>query len=269
MKISNKRHDSSCENEKNVQKSQKHEANLQKNTALYFQIGLIMCLLAAYGALEMRFESNDFKIPDTAKVEVEKEYMFAPNFKVEVNAVEASEPLKKQPVKIDKVKIVPDETPEEKTTLGKLESEVFTPLKPKGVKTPFDENALNVVEPKEEVHVNFVEMVPVYPGCESANSNDKRRKCMSEKLSKLVQKKFNRDLGAKLGLKEGIQRIYVNFRINKFGIVEIINTRAPHKALEKEANSVVGRVPQMKPGEQGGEPVSVLYSLPIVFEVRY
>ena len=72
-----------------------------------------------------------------------------------------------------------------------------------------------------------------------------------------------------MGLKEGIQRIYVNFRINKFGIVEIINTRAPHKALEKEANSVVGRVPQMKPGEQGGEPVSVLYSLPIVFEVSY
>lgn len=269
MKILNKSHDTRRENEKNAQKSQKHEANLQKNTALYFQIGLIMCLLAVYGALEMRFESNDFEIPQTAKVDIEKDYMFAPNFIVEPNALETSEPLKKQPVKIDNVKVVPDETPEEKTTMGKLESEVFTPLKPKGVKAPFDESTLNVVKPKEEIHVNFVEMVPVYPGCESATNNDKRRKCMSEKLSKLIKNKFDRNLGMELGLKEGIQRIYVNFRINKFGIVEIISTRAPHKALEKEANSVVGNVPQMKPGEQGGEPVSVLYSLPIVFEVKY
>ena len=74
---------------------------------------------------------------------------------------------------------------------------------------------------------------------------------MSEKLAKLIQKKFDRDLGAELRFKRRIQRIYVNFRINKYGNVEIINTRAPHKDLEKEANRVVDKVPQMKPGKQG------------------
>ena len=56
--------------------------------------------------------------------------MFAPNFIVEPNAVETSEPLKKQPVKIDNVKIVPDETPEEKTIWVNWSQNVYT-VKPK------------------------------------------------------------------------------------------------------------------------------------------
>ena len=46
------------QNDKNVTTSQKHDLNLQKNTTLYFQIGLILCLLAVFGLLEMRFETT-------------------------------------------------------------------------------------------------------------------------------------------------------------------------------------------------------------------
>lgn len=37
-------------------KSQKYDANLPKNSSLYFQIDLIVCLLVAYGLLEMKFK---------------------------------------------------------------------------------------------------------------------------------------------------------------------------------------------------------------------
>ncbi|WP_397364742.1 energy transducer TonB [Olleya sp. R77988] len=252
-----------------MQKSQKHEANLQKNSSLYFQIGLIMCLLAAYGALEMRFEGSNYQIPETAMSENEKEYIMAPNFTVEPDAVETSEPLRDKPVRPDNPTVVPDDTPDVKVNQDKLISDIVQPTKPEGKKTDVNPVDLDPVKPTEDVHVNFVEMVPIYPGCESSKNNDQRRKCMSDKLGKLVKKKFDRDLAQDLGLKEGVQRIFVNFKINKNGIVEILNTRAPHKDLEKEANRVVDKVPQMKPGEQGGEPVSVLYSLPIVFQVKY
>jgi protein TonB len=43
----------------NVKKSQKHDANLRKNSSLYFQIGLILCLLGVYAIFEMRFETKD------------------------------------------------------------------------------------------------------------------------------------------------------------------------------------------------------------------
>jgi len=44
-----------------VKKSQKHDANLQKNSTLYFQVGLIICLLATNALFEMYFETT---IPD-------------------------------------------------------------------------------------------------------------------------------------------------------------------------------------------------------------
>jgi len=42
MKDLNKSHSIAGQGNKNVQKSQKHDANLQKNSTLYFQIGLIL-----------------------------------------------------------------------------------------------------------------------------------------------------------------------------------------------------------------------------------
>ena len=41
------------QNEQIVKKPQKHDANLQKNSTIYFQIGLILCLFMVYGLFEM------------------------------------------------------------------------------------------------------------------------------------------------------------------------------------------------------------------------
>ena len=41
-----------------VKKPQKHDANLQKNSTLYFQIGLILCLLGTYSLFEMQFQEK-------------------------------------------------------------------------------------------------------------------------------------------------------------------------------------------------------------------
>ena len=41
-----------------VKKSLKHDANLQKNSTLYFQIGLILCLFGTYALFEMQFQEK-------------------------------------------------------------------------------------------------------------------------------------------------------------------------------------------------------------------
>lgn len=43
-----------------VKKSQKHDVNLQKNSTLYFQVGLIVCLLAVFSLFEMEFEKTTY-----------------------------------------------------------------------------------------------------------------------------------------------------------------------------------------------------------------
>ncbi|GAL70644.1 TonB family protein [Jejuia pallidilutea] len=90
---------------------------------------------------------------------------------------------------------------------------------------------------------------------------------MSEKIQKFVQKKFNTELASDLGL-SGRQRINVIFKIDKNGNITGVRSRAPHPGLEKEAARVINLLPKMKPGRQRGKPVTVPYSLPIVFQVQ-
>tara|TARA_X000001036_G_scaffold432912_1_gene469615 strand:- start:583 stop:1503 length:921 start_codon:yes stop_codon:yes gene_type:complete len=138
----------------------------------------------------------------------------------------------------------------------KVQSDSFSPI-------------LNVVDGDgDNVEVSFssVENVPIYPGCEKGN-NEKRRKCMSERIAKFVRKKFNTKLAEDYGL-SGRQRISVIFKINTLGDVVGIRARAPNPQLEDEAIRVINLLPKMKPGMQLGKPVIVPYSLPIIFQVK-
>jgi len=127
---------------------------------------------------------------------------------------------------------------------------------------------IEIEEVEEDVEVPFavIENVPVFPGCERGN-NEKKRKCMSEKIAKFVQRKFNTDLAGDLGL-TGRQRISVIFKIDKSGNVTGVRARAPHPRLEKEAQRVINLLPKMQPGKQRGKAVIVPYSLPIIFQVQ-
>ncbi|MDB4206741.1 energy transducer TonB, partial [Flavobacteriaceae bacterium] len=127
---------------------------------------------------------------------------------------------------------------------------------------------IEIEEVYEDVEVPFsvIENVPEYPGCEKG-SNTEKRKCMSAKIAKFVQRKFNTDLAGDLGL-SGKQRISVIFKINKNGDVTGVRSRAPHPRLEKEAARVINMLPKMKPGRQRGKAVIVPYSLPITFQVQ-
>ena len=129
-----------------------------------------------------------------------------------------------------------------------------------------DVGAEIIVEEDVEVPFAVIENVPVFPGCERGN-NAKKRKCMSEKIAKFVQRKFNTELAGDLGL-SGRQRISVIFKIDKSGNVTGVRARAPHPRLEKEAQRVINLLPKMQPGKQRGKAVIVPYSLPIIFQVQ-
>lgn len=112
-----------------------------------------------------------------------------------------------------------------------------------------------------------IDQVPLYPGCENLSTNEERKNCMSDNITKLVTKNFNSEMANGLGL-QGRQRISIMFKIDTEGNVIEIRSRAPVKELEEEAKRVIGLIPQMQPGQQGGKAVGVLYSLPIVFQVK-
>lgn len=246
-----------------VQKSQKHDANLQKNSTLYFQIGLILCLLGTYGLFEMKFEKAEVIVPEVAINDdftdiIVKNYVVEPNVKVKEQVKQKFQKLTDQPPVI--VKDVVD-----------IVTTVIDLPKPQVLSKPVPVNSIEDFDIPKEIEKPFnminVEVVPIYPGCEKESTNSERVKCMSKKLGKLIQRKFNTDIASYLGL-SGIQKIDVQFKIDKNGQITDIRTRAPFTQLEDEAKRVVNKIPQMTPGKQRDEPVAVLYSLPIKFQVR-
>lgn len=265
MNFSKKNHSIAGQNDKTVKTSQKHDVNLQKNSTLYFQVGLILTLLAVYGMFEMQFETKHFEpnpivstvdpplvyvnyvpepIPDPVvkkKVQPEPKKLLAFNFK----PVDDDKELVEAPIE----KIITE--PESQPALNPAE-------------------VIEVTEQPDElgpINVLAVEQVPIYPGCEGLSSNEEYRACMSQKIAKLISRKFDGDLAADLGL-SGTQRIFVQFKIDKIGNVVDINARAPHNRLEREAVKVVGKIPQMIPGKQKNKNVEVMYVLPISLQVQ-
>jgi periplasmic protein TonB len=158
------------------------------------------------------------------------------------------------------IEIVEDEEEIEETVIESTETDEEEEI--------IEIEEVEVEEVEEDIEVPFavIENVPVFPGCEKGN-NAAKRKCMSDKINKFVQKKFNTDLAGDLGL-TGRQRINVIFKIDKHGNVVGVRSRAPHPRLEKEAARVINLLPKMKPGRQRGKAVTVPYSLPIIFQVQ-
>lgn len=122
-----------------------------------------------------------------------------------------------------------------------------------------------LIEETTDVPYSVIEQVPTYPGC--SGDNETMKNCMSAKIAEFINSNFNTGIADNLKL-SGRQRIAVQFKIDKTGNIVDVRARAKNPELEAEAVRVVKMLPQMKPGEQRGEKVGVLYSLPIVFDVK-
>ena len=109
----------------------------------------------------------------------------------------------------------------------------------------------------------YLERVPIYPGCNKRDENKALQKCMQDKMSRHISKKFNTDVVTNLDL-SGKQRILAVFKIDTTGNITNIKIRAPHPVLAKEAERVLNLVPTMwAPGYSKGKPVTVPYSIPM------
>ena len=130
-----------------------------------------------------------------------------------------------------------------------------------------DSDQIEFITEVEDIPFAVIDKAPVYPGCGTLTDNEEIKKCMSGALSARITKEFNVSVADKTGL-SGEQIIYVQFKINKNGNVKNVRARAPHETLKKEAIRVISDLPRMIPGEQDGEKVGVLYSLPIKFKIN-
>ena len=246
-----------------VKKSHKHDANLQKNSSLYFQIGLILCLLGTYALFEMQFQKEKITVTKETDLVEKITVDYVPPFEVEKVKVKKPEQKRSEDLK-DLIDPIEDDIPLKESILDvpiNTTPKVDAPTKVGDIKT--------IEEPDDPLIIDFinVQKVPVFPGCEKYNTNNERKKCLNDKVRSLVGRKFNVNIGNTYGIK-GKQRIFTQFTIDKYGNVTNVKIRGPHPAVEKEAKRVLNQIPTMEPGIQGDSPVGVIYNLPIIYEVR-
>ena len=229
-------------------------ADVSKNASLYFAVGLALMLFLTYSALNHKtYDKSSINIGKLdLDAELDEEIPL-------IDQLTPPPPPPPPPAAPEVIEIVEDEEEIEETVIESTETDQEEEI---------EVEEIEVEEIYEDVEVPFsvIENVPEYPGCEKG-SNAEKRKCMSAKIAKFVQRKFNTDLAGDLGL-SGRQRISVIFKIDKKGNVTGVRSRAPHPRLEKEAARVINMLPKMKPGRQRGKAVVVPYSLPITFQVQ-
>ncbi|WP_034919367.1 energy transducer TonB [Gillisia sp. CAL575] len=232
------------------------KADLTKRSVLFLQLGLILVLFLAWQGIEWKtYDKSNLDMGQLDLGDLDDEEIPI------TEILNTPPPPPPPPPAPEIIEVVEDEEEVEETIIESTETNQDEIVEVKEV----------VEAPVEEVIADVpfavIENVPIFPGCENLSNNDQRKKCMSEKVQEFVNRKFNTDLGSQLGL-SGVNRIIVQFKIDKNGNITDVRSRAPHPRLEQEAARVINALPKMQPGKQRGKPVGVMYSLPIVFQVQ-
>jgi protein TonB len=231
------------------------DADLRKNSFFYLALGLALVTFLIWQGMEWTAYDEVAKEQVVDMIENDDEEMIITQQLVQP-------PPPPPPPAPEIIEVVEDEEEVEETVIESAETtedEIIQEVE--AVEVEEEEEII------EDVPFSVIEDAPIFPGCEKHKSKKERKKCMSEKVQKHVNRKFNTELAGDLDL-EGVQKIYVVFKIDRSGNITNVRSRAPHPKLAKEAERVIKSLPKMKPGKQRGKPVGVNYTLPIVFKVQ-
>ncbi|GLB48474.1 M56 family metallopeptidase [Neptunitalea lumnitzerae] len=124
-----------------------------------------------------------------------------------------------------------------------------------------EDSGVSTNEP--DVPFTVVYKKPMFKECESAVDASE---CFKEMLHKHVMNTFHYPEEALAKKVQG--RVYILFRINTKGKVEVLSKRGPDKSLEAEASRIIKSLPTFMPAEdENGDPVNVTFAYPIVFKL--
>tara|TARA_X000000368_G_scaffold202461_1_gene159823 strand:+ start:1634 stop:2338 length:705 start_codon:yes stop_codon:yes gene_type:complete len=227
------------------------KVDLNKNSSLYFVIGLSLVLLITWRVIEWKTYKNVYDYEalivdddDDEDVPITEQLKTPPP------------PPPPPPPAPEIIEVIEDEEEIEETVIESTETDEEEIIE-----------VVEVIEEWEDIDVPFavIEDVPIFPGCERVNKSE-RRNCFQEQMNKHIKRNFRYP---EIAQEMGIQgRVYVNFIIAKNGNITNIRMRGPDKNLEKEAERIIGKLPRMTPGKQRGRPVRVPFSIPITFRLR-
>ncbi|MEH6407126.1 MAG: energy transducer TonB [Leeuwenhoekiella sp.] len=105
------------------------------------------------------------------------------------------------------------------------------------------------------------DVAPVWPGCSGTAAE--KKSCFKQQLAKHIGANFKFPKGYKQGTVK--EKVIVKFVIDKQGEPVIKSVTGGTKALQEEAKRNISLIPKMTPGNAGGVPKEIKYTVPFTF----
>tara|TARA_B100000925_G_scaffold253083_1_gene205415 strand:- start:1362 stop:2063 length:702 start_codon:yes stop_codon:yes gene_type:complete len=233
-----------------MQPKKNPKVDLNKNSSLYFAIGLAVVLFIIWRGIEWKsYDKSAYLYESLNVIDDDDE-------EIPITEQIKTPPPPPPPPAPEVIEVVEDEEEIEETVIESTETDQEEIVEVEVLEEEF-----------EDVDVPFaiIEDVPIYPGCENVPKS-KRRDCFQEQINKHIRKNFRYP---EIAQEMGIQgRVFVSFIISKDGTISNIRKRGPDKNLEREAERIISKLPKMTPGKQRGRAVRVPFSIPITFRLQ-
>ena len=229
-----------------IKKSEK--ASLENKKLLFTEIGLVVALGIVYGAFEFSTKESEVALlEDTTQVNIEDEMIAIQN--------ERPPPppeVPNIPVLSDQIDIVDDEISVDDDLFVNLEDDANT-----GVQI-MDYKEIQVQEEEEEEETYNYAQVQEKPSFKGGDANE---------FSKWVNSRL---VYPEIAKENGVQgRVTLQFTVEKDGSVTNVKVlRGVDESLDKEAVRVVASSPKWKPSKQRDKAVKVVYTFPVIFQLR-
>ena len=241
---------------------------LEKFSAIFMQLGLVLVLFVVFISLEHQTEQEQVLVENL--IDSGKTYEIDPRetpiFRKEVVKPQRQTTPRTTPVNLTEIEPVVED-PVIETVISDPDDERIVEVNVNDIVEIDEPDYIDKEDEPTEVSINHVTKIPIFKGCENL-SNTESRKCLDKKMSKLVRRHFNTGLASDLGLKSGKHKIRTQFIIDKDGRVTDVKISDVHQKLQKEAKRVIDKIPEFTPGENNGKKVKVRYTLPINFMVE-
>jgi len=232
-----------------MQPKKNPQSDLRNYSSLLFAFGLCIVLLVSWRAIEAKTYENKYGYESLNVDDDDDE-------EIPITEQLKTPPPPPPPPAPEIIEVVEDEEEIEETIIESTETDQEEIVE-----------EVEVMEEEMDMDIPFaiIEDVPLFPGCERV-AKSKRRDCFQEKMNIHIRKNFRYP---EIAQEMGIQgRVFVMFTIGSDGSIINIRTRGPDKNLEKEAQRIITKLPQMTPGRQRGRAVRVPFSIPIQFKLQ-
>ena len=121
-----------------------------------------------------------------------------------------------------------------------------------------DEELDEELDENRDYLITQVDEPPIFEVCKD---NINKRKCFQDQLEQHVKTYFNPN-----NIDAEKSKVYVAFRIDKTGEVEVLFSRSENETLKKEAERIISLLPKFIPAQKRNKNVKTYYIHSIIFE---